>query len=110
MPENKETVLASTFKHYVICKIMEVYGYVLKDNLPNSYIANKSEEVIKACKKFYSAFDKKMSAGKIEVVEDMSLEYFEVFDIMLSMKPEEFALIAEKVKKYATTNTLEEVS
>ena len=99
--EDKRTILVATFKHYIICKVMEVYGYVLKDNLPNSYIANKSEDVIKACKKFYTAFDKKMEDNKIEAVEDMSLEYFEAIDIMLSLPPDEFAIISAKIKEYS---------
>lgn len=92
-------ILKVVYKHYVLSKLMEVYGYILKDELPNNHIANKSEEVLKACKKFYSAFDKKIPIEEVEAVEEMSLQYFEAFDNMLSLNPDNFAIIANSIKE-----------
>jgi len=100
--QEKEVILAATYKHYIICKIMEVYGYCLKDNLPNNHISNKSEDVIKACKKFYDAFDKKIKMEGVNAVDDMVLEYFETIDVILSLPPNEFAEIASRVKQYSS--------
>jgi len=107
MQDDKQTILVATFKHYIICKIMEVYGYCLKDNLPNNHISNKSDEVIKACKKFYDAFDKKIKLDGVKAIDDMLVEYFTTVDVILSLKPDNFAIIAEHVKKLMEKETQE---
>lgn len=93
------TIEAVVYKHYILSKIMEIYAYVLKDTLPNNHISNKSEEILKACKKFYQAFDRKIKLEGVEAIDDMSLEYFEAFDRMLSLKPEGFGIATAQIKE-----------
>ncbi len=88
--EASEEVLTAVYKHTILTKIMEVYGFVLRDNLPNHHITNKSEAVIKSCKVFYSAFDRKIPVNGVEVVENMSMDYYDAFDTLISLPPDEF--------------------
>lgn len=104
MAEDRATILATVYKHYIVSKIMSIYGYVLKDNLPNNHLEHKSAEITKSCVKFYKAFDKKIALESVEAIEDMSLEYFEAFDLMMSLTPEDFATIKNQIKKLSDHN------
>ncbi len=88
--ETSEEVLTAVYKHTILSKIMEIYGTILRDNLPTHHITNKSEEIIKACRRFYSAFDRKIPVEGGEIVENMSMDYYDAFDTLISLPPDEF--------------------
>ena len=78
---------------------MEIYGYVLKENLPNNHLENKSQEIIKACERFYKAFDRKIPMSGVDSIDDMTLEYFEAFDSMISLNSEDFISVKNQIKE-----------
>lgn len=68
--------------------------------LKNKHLVNKIDDIIKSTQKVFTPIDVYLKKTEgIDSVEDMQMEYMEVFEMISKLSPEELSKEKERLKK-----------
>lgn len=88
---------------YIFQKLANKYWYAVAEytqKIGNTHLNNKIRDVFKNTQKVFTPIDVYMKkTNGLESVEDMQMEYMDVFEMVTKLSPTELAKEKERLKK-----------